>query len=167
MTFKRGIHHRGGGRRRFGGFTLVEILIVVLILGILAAIVIPKFTNASAEAKRSSLLSSLNTVRGQIELYMLQHGDQPPALSGSDWTAMTDLSTFNSQQTGPYLQAVPINHLNGYSDVATVASDQVGGASVSGTNIGFVYNTSNGKLWATNTAADKVFNEVDPEDPAN
>jgi general secretion pathway protein G len=160
MTFKRGIHHRRG-------FTLVEILIVVIILGILASIVIPKFTNASAEAKRNSLLSSLNTVRGQIELYMLQHGDQPPAIAGSDWTPMTDLTTFNSQQTGPYLQNVPINHLNGYSDVEIVSSDPVGGTSVSGANIGFVYNANNGKLWATNTVGDKVFNEVNPDDPNN
>ena len=149
------------------GFTLVEILIVVIILGVLASIVIPKFANASAEAKRSSLLSSLNTTRGQIELYMLQHGDQPPLLSGSDWTPMTELSMFGTQQTGPYLQNTPINQLNGYSDVETVTVDPVGGADVSGANIGFVYNPNNGKLWATNTAADKVFNEVNPDDPNN
>ena len=40
---------------RKGGFTLVEILIVVIILGILAAIVIPNFTNASTDARRASL----------------------------------------------------------------------------------------------------------------
>ena len=44
------------------GFTLVEILIVVVILGILAAIVIPQFTEASTEAKLSSLCSDLQTI---------------------------------------------------------------------------------------------------------
>src|SRR5947199_2803559 len=91
------------------GFTLVEILIVVLILGILAAIVIPKYSNASGDAKRNSLRSSLQAVRGQVELYMLQHGDLPPALSGSDWTPLTDASMFSGQQQGPYLQGPPIN----------------------------------------------------------
>ena len=38
---------------------------------------------------------------------------------------------------------------------------------VSGVMVGFVYNTTNGKMWATNTLADKVFNEVDPNDPNN
>ena len=57
------------------GFTLVEILIVVIILGILAAIVIPQFTNASQNARESSLQSTLQTLRSQIQLYKLQHGD--------------------------------------------------------------------------------------------
>ncbi len=62
-------------KHRNSGFTLVEILIVVIILGILAAIVIPQFTNASQDARRNSLMSQLQTVRSQIELYKLQHKD--------------------------------------------------------------------------------------------
>ena len=71
MTNRRGIARRG--------FTLVEILIVVIILGILAAIVIPQFTNASQNARESSLQSTLQTLRSQIQLYKLQHGDSLPA----------------------------------------------------------------------------------------
>jgi hypothetical protein len=51
--------------------------------------------------------------------------------------------------------------------VLVVAADQVGGDPIGSPRTGFVYNTSNGKLWATNTAADKVYNEVTPSDPAN
>ena len=66
-------------KRREQGFTLVEILIVVVILGILAAIVIPQFTNASETARASSLNTQLQSIRSQLELYQLQHnGEYPP-----------------------------------------------------------------------------------------
>ena len=156
---------RGLQQRR--AFTLVEILIVVIILGVLAAIVIPKFSSASVEAKRGSLSSTLNTVRGQIEFYMVQHGDQPPAIDGSDWTTMTEPSLFGGQTMGPYLQNVPVNSLNGYSDVMAIGADATGGDPVGTPKIGFVYNALNGKMWATNTAGDKVYNEVTPTDPNN
>src|SRR3954451_5706098 len=61
---------------RKGGFTLVEILIVVIILGILAAIVIPQFTSASQDARKSSLVSQLQTIKAQTELTRLQHLDK-------------------------------------------------------------------------------------------
>ena len=154
-------------QRKNRGFTLVEILIVVIILGILAAIVVPQFSNASRGAKVSSMLSSLQSVRGQIELYMLQHGDTPPVLSGSDWTSMTDQGTYAGETTGPYLRAAPVNPLNGFSDVVAVVEDQLGGEDVATPGSGFVYNSTNGKLWATNTLANKVFNELNPDDPAN
>jgi general secretion pathway protein G len=148
-------------------FTLVEILIVVIILGILASIVIPHFANASDQAKRSSLVSTLQSLRSQVELYMLQHGDKAPALDASDWTPLTDQTTYSGKTLGPYLTFTPANPLNGFSDVQTVTVDVAGGDAVSGTNIGFVYNSRTGKLWATNHAADRVYNEIDPEDPNN
>jgi prepilin-type N-terminal cleavage/methylation domain-containing protein len=148
-------------------FTLVEILIVVIILGVLASIVIPHFANASDQAKRSSLVSSLQSLRSQVELYMLQHGDKAPPLTGSDWTALTDQSTYSGKTLGPYLTFAPTNPLNGHTDVLAVSTDQVGGDPVSDPKIGFVYNSTNGKVWATNTAADRIYNETNPDDPNN
>jgi len=62
------------------GFTLIEILIVVIILGILAAIVIPQFTNASKEAKQSSLVTMVQSLRSQIALFKLSTTTCSPAL---------------------------------------------------------------------------------------
>lgn len=111
--------------RARSGFTLVEILIVVIILGILAAIVIPQFTDASTQARLSSLKSNLQTIRSQIELYKVQHNDSPP----------TSAATFDAQMTavgadgyGPYLQAVPTNPFNDSNSVAAAAGAGVGWA---------------------------------------
>src|SRR5436309_9017054 len=79
-------------RRSQRGFTLVEILIVVIILGILAAIVIPQFTNASNDARKGNVLAQLQTLRAQIQLYKLQHKDNPPLLitgGGGMWNVFT------------------------------------------------------------------------------
>jgi len=100
--------------RAKSGFTLVEILIVVVILGILAAIVIPQFTSASTEAKESALVSDLQAIRSQIELYKIQHNDNLPGtdLSGDFVTAMTtntDQDGAPGGRFGPYMRQIPVN----------------------------------------------------------
>lgn len=161
---------------RKSGFTLVEILIVVIILGILAAIVIPQFTNASQDARKSSLTSQLQTARSQIELYKLQHRDAMPTSlatgTATPWAEMTvktndDGTTTGTPQFGPYLQSAPRNPLNSNSAVAVVTADVSAGAAVTGTNIGFVFNSSNGKLWATNKGGTKVYDEANPNAATN
>ncbi len=59
---------------RRNGFTLIEILIVVVILGILAAIVVGQFQTTTTSANASAAKSSLKVVRSQIELYRYSHG---------------------------------------------------------------------------------------------
>ena len=149
------------------GFTLVEILIVVIILGILAAIVIPQFTNASTEARWASTSSLLQTLRSQIELYKLQHGDQLPDLV-TDWTPLTTVTTYNGNNFGPYMQQIPKNPMTGLSSV----TDGTSGAAAPAT--GFVYDLAGGtgKIWATDKmspsdpAPTAIFNEDDPSAPA-
>ena len=88
-------------------FTLIEILIVVVILGILAAIVIPQFTDASQEAMEASVRSQLQTIRGQIELYNVQHPQAP-------YDNTTALGTFwDNLVAESYLQQEPRNPLQG------------------------------------------------------
>ena len=126
-------------------FTLVEILIVVTILGILAAIVIPQFTAASDDARLSALSSDLQTVRSQIELYKVQHGDTlPTAALVNELTSKTDFSgavgTGVTHIYGPYLQKFPTNpYVTGGDSVETgTAAPGVGPES------GWYYNTTSG-----------------------
>lgn len=103
------------------GFTLVEILIVVVILGILAAIVIPQFTSASVDAKESALVSDLQAVRSQVELYKIHHNDNLPGTQATNdfVTAMTSrtdqdgvVGTGATFKCGPYMREIPVNPFN-------------------------------------------------------
>ena len=60
------------------GFTLVEILIVVVILGILSAVVVPQFTGATQEAQRTATLDQLVKIREAIDLYHVRNNAQYP-----------------------------------------------------------------------------------------
>lgn len=107
-------------KRAAKGFTLVEILIVVVILGILAAIVIPQFTSASESAKSSSLVSQLQTIRSQLELYQVQHNGDYPTLTQmwGNLTGTTKVDGTSGSDYGPYLQKAPVNPFTNGSECA-------------------------------------------------
>lgn len=67
-------HFQSLNRNIQQGFTLVELLIVVIILAILAAIVVPQFSAATDDAKLSALDTTLANMRSSIDLYYQQHG---------------------------------------------------------------------------------------------
>ena len=128
------------------GFTLVEILIVVVILGILAAMVIPVFGQASTDAKTSALASNLQKLRLQIELYKNHHNGHYPGTAGGDvfdlaMTQKTDLNGKVGGQYGPYLERIPVNSFTGDN---TVRID----TTAPGTGTGWHFNPSNGDFCA-------------------
>ena len=143
------------------GFTLIEILIVVIILGILAAIVIPQFSNASTSAKTSAVLSTAQSLRQQVALYKLQHNDNLPdgSTSAKFWTAMTTQtdSTGTAYAAGapdgpfgPYMQSIPANSLNQSTVVFDSAQTFPGAV---GTACGWVYDYTGGtgRVWGTDS----------------
>ena len=145
-----------------GGFTLIEILIVVIILGILAAIVIPQFSSASSDARKASLQSTVQTLRSQIALYKLQHGDTLPDII-TNWEPLLKKTNFAGSTTiaagedsfGPYMQDTPVNSLNSSSVVLN--GDGLAQASAV---CGFVYDyaagAGTGKIWGTDAKGQKL-----------
>lgn len=114
-------------KRSSRGFTLVEILIVVIILGILAAIVIPQFTQASTEARVSNLKTNLQTVRSQLLLYKTQHLESyPDTTFAAQMTQYSDINggtatTPDATHTfGPYLQSIPVNPISNVNTLRIV-----------------------------------------------
>ena len=141
------------------GFTLVEILIVVVILGILAAIVIPQFTEASTEAKTSSLCTDLQTIRSQIELYKIQHNDNLPGVANGTHVGTADFTEAMTGQTdiygavgntfGPYIQKLPSNQ---FQDATIADLVRIDGAAPGAATDGWQFNTTTGAFHADTAA---------------
>jgi type II secretion system protein G len=60
------------------GFTLLELLVVVAIIGVLAAIAIPAYHNYVDKAQRTVAISTLDTIRKDLELYHIDYQEYPP-----------------------------------------------------------------------------------------
>lgn len=83
------------------GFTLVELLIVVIILAILAAIVVPQFSSSTKDAQESALDANLSALRSAIELFKVQHGNINPgsfATTGGTCAATKGTGAINTAQ---------------------------------------------------------------------
>lgn len=111
-----------GRMRARSGFTLVELLIVIVILAVLAAIAIPRFMNSGQRSKDASLKSDLKLVRNAVQIFQADTGAYPASLaalantaapaSGLD-SAGVAKSINASDWRGPYIQAVPTDPVSG------------------------------------------------------
>ncbi len=108
-------------RTRKSGFTLVEILIVVIILGILAAIVIPQFTNASQDAPMTTK------------------------------TDINGAASVNPNDFGPYMQSAPTNPINTLSTVTNGDTALAAAAADCGFIYDYNAGAGTGRIWGTGT----------------
>ena len=76
------------------GFTLIELVVVVMILGILAAVAAPKLLNTSGTATDNGVRQTLAVVRDAVERYAAEHGGTLPGADGVEATLKTDLTTY-------------------------------------------------------------------------
>ena len=155
-------------------FTLVEILIVVMLLGILAAVVIPAIGKSGIAARESALASDLSLLRRFVLIYKSQHQEISPGYpngnpaavpTGAVFLAQATLSSDMNGQTaaigtpgfayGPYLSRIPMNPMNGLDTVEMVAN----GAAFPGAadnSHGWVCKPETGEIRADNTGSSDV-----------
>jgi len=99
-------------RKSEQGFTLVELLIVVIILAIMSAIAIPQFGSSTEDAKVSSLETNLAQLRAAVELYYHQHNSRYPGVY-LETDGTTAAGTALAAQTAFVAQLTQYTDLNG------------------------------------------------------
>ena len=133
---------------RRGGFTLVEIMIVVVVLAILAAAIVPQFADATKDAKANTAIFNLHTLRSQIGFYKAQHGGRNPA-SLSKLTVKTNIdeTTTGTPVYGPYLTVIPDNPLVEGANTNVVGAPAAVPPSAVISNSGWMYDSTTGQVW--------------------
>jgi general secretion pathway protein G len=113
------------------GFTLVELLVVIVVLAVLAAIVLPKFMDSSTRSKESSLKTDLKLMRNAVSLFQADIGKYPNSLAD---LAETDKAAVKGNDGavvsgtdwhGPYLETVPTDPVGGAAFTYTKATGKV------------------------------------------
>ncbi len=117
------------------GFTLVELLIVVVIVAILAAIIVPQFTSATLDAQEAALDANLAAMRSAIELFHAQH----PTLYPGGVAGSGPASDTNTCPTGSTASAAAINTPAAFQDHLLMYSDSSGKACSLGNTTIFKY----------------------------
>lgn len=134
---------------RRAAFTLVELLIVVVILAILAAAIIPQFTDVTNDARDSTADINLRVLRGQIQLYKMQHNGTAPGATLVELTKGTTATGADGTDFGPYLQKIPANPFTNSSVVRASATNPPAAASGE-EDAGWLYHAASGNVWLDN-----------------
>ena len=123
-------------------FTLVEILIVVVILGILAAIVIPAFNSTVQDSAATATFSELQKLRRHVGVFKARNGDNLPAVVAGD-------GTWGQLVSPDHFLAPPVNSWIGGANarVIVVVPDAVPDAAFH-TDYGWIYDPNNGEVYA-------------------
>ncbi|QDU95135.1 prepilin-type N-terminal cleavage/methylation domain-containing protein [Lignipirellula cremea] len=135
--------------KKASGFTLVEVLIVVVIMAVLAATIIPQFSDSANDAKEGTSEFNLHTIRSQIELYKSQHDGLVP----SDLSKLTEVTDEDGTvgagadfKYGPYIRELPVNSFTNLNTVTTITNSPAQAGDVTGAS-GWLYNATTGTVF--------------------
>lgn len=158
--------------RKARAFTLVEILAVTVLLGVLAAIVIPSLAGNTTSAKQSALVVDLQLLRRFILVYQAHHLEVGPGYPNGQTAAAPTEQTFIDQATlasndngqtaargtpgfnrGPYMQRIPANPFNGKNTVQMLGNGEAFPVNADGSH-GWIYKAATSEVRADNTGTD-------------
>lgn len=159
--------------KKAGAFTLVEILVVVLLLGVLAAIVLAAVSGSTTSAKESALATDLQLLRRFILVYKSQHREIGPGYPDGDVSAAPIEQAFIEHATissntdgetapigtagfnrGPYMQKIPVNPFNGRSSVQMLGDGEAFPADADDSH-GWIYKAATSEMRADHSGTDE------------
>ena len=126
--------------RRHKAFTLIEILIVVVILGILAAVAIAGFSSATSDAQLSVTSHELQKIRRLIGVYQVRHSEQLPTVTAGD-------GTWGEIISRDYIMKPPVNAWVGGGNGRVIALGSAADT-VYQTDYGWIYDPATGNIFA-------------------
>ena len=134
--------------RRLHAFTLVEVLIVVVILGILSAVVVPQFGTATDQAAKTATKDQLNKLREAISVYYVRNNSTRPNITAGNgtWGELVSM-------TSDYLKFPPKN-LWVPPAAAKIIVIGTGPDGAYQNAYGWIYNDTTGELWAASYDGD-------------
>jgi general secretion pathway protein G len=144
------------GRRT--GFTLIEVLLVVVIMAVLAGLIIPAYMGTADDAKSSSLKHNLSVIETQLEVYRSQHLNQYPTIQDNALPQLTSATNTAGEigasgpkyPFGPYVIEAPMNPFDGSKKVVPVAVSGQKPSGVVGKLGGWQYDKTTGAFWPNN-----------------
>jgi type IV pilus assembly protein PilA len=121
-------------------FSIAELVIIVAIIGILAALVVPYFRNQTTQAKESAARYDLRVLRGAIELYATRHEGVAPGYALDDPSGAVGEAIFRQQTLAEdgSLRRMPVNPFNEFDTMLILGNDEVLPAQATGT-YGWIY----------------------------
>ncbi len=98
---------RARARLRLGGFTLIEVMVVLVILGVLAALIVPNVLDRADDARVTAARTDINGLMQSLKLYKLDNQRYPTAEQGLDALVRTPTATPVPPNWKPYLDKLP------------------------------------------------------------
>ncbi len=92
-------------RKSREAFTLIELLLVLVILAVLAAVIVPKFTSRSKDAKISAAKADISNLETALDAYEVDNGEYPNSQQGLN--ALVEAPSGTKNWKGPYVKKIP------------------------------------------------------------